>query len=199
MYIDLNMRDGIGECFRCHTGLKEILIPYYFSYSFWRIEVSICFTDESNFCMTLLRWMVYASAVTWLMPIEDGKEVGGPLMESNLKHLKHVMRKLTLSWVCSWRLSYQSRCQWHNTATMQQVDRYLKMCYPSKFQQLSQNCMQYCIHSRWVLCMLHLHKGYFLPWIIVVHPTTGTVSRRELKLTQSLNYSNFSFNLGMNN
>lgn len=45
--------------------------------------------------------MVYASAVTWLLPTEDGKEVGGSLMESNLKHLKHAMRKLTLSYVCS--------------------------------------------------------------------------------------------------
>lgn len=53
--IDLNMRDGIGECFRCDTGLKEISIPYYFSYSFWRIKVEIRFTDESHFCMTLLR------------------------------------------------------------------------------------------------------------------------------------------------
>lgn len=45
--------------------------------------------------------MIYASAVTWLIPIEDRKEVGGSLMESNLKHLKHVMRKLILSQVHS--------------------------------------------------------------------------------------------------
>lgn len=70
-----------------------------------------------------------------------------------------------------------------------------KYASPSEFQQPSQNCMQYCIHSRWVLCMLCLHKGCFLPWIIIVCPNltliVGTINIKELKLSWSLNYSNF--------
>lgn len=95
--VDLSLHDDVYRYFICDTELKEILIPYYLNYSFWRIPVPMYVTDKNSLHLTLLRWMAHASAATRLPRIVHKEEVGGPLMESNLKHLKHLMRKLSLS------------------------------------------------------------------------------------------------------
>ena len=95
--VDLSLHDGVYVYFICDIGLKEILIPYDLNYSFWRIPVQIYVTDKNSLHLTSVRWMAYASAATQLPRTAPKEEVGGPLMESNPKHLKHLRRKLTFS------------------------------------------------------------------------------------------------------
>lgn len=64
--VDLSLPDGVCVYFICDIGLKEMFIPFYLNYSFWRIPVLIYVMAKHGLHLALVRWVAHAPAAARL-------------------------------------------------------------------------------------------------------------------------------------